>query len=60
MKNSHILLAALAFVGIACTKELPESAQGLQESPELSAKLVGEQTVRLHREHFWSDWTRRA
>ena len=41
MKNSHILLAALAFVGIACTKELPESAQGLQESPELSAKLVG-------------------
>lgn len=42
MKNSHILLAALAFVGIACTKELPESAQGLQESPHLSAKLVGE------------------
>jgi subtilisin family serine protease len=41
MKNSHILLAALAFVGIACTKELPESAQSLQESPELSAKLVG-------------------
>ena len=41
MKNSHILLAALAFVGIACTKELPESTQGLQESPELSAKLVG-------------------
>ena len=42
MKNSHILLAALAFVGIACTKELPESIQGLQESPELNAKLVGE------------------
>ena len=41
MKNSHILLAALAFVGIACTKELPESAQGLQESPELKVKLVG-------------------
>ena len=41
MKISHILLAALAFVGIACTKELPESAQGPQESPELNAKLVG-------------------
>lgn len=35
------MLAALAFVGIACTKELPESASDLQESTELSAKLVG-------------------
>ena len=41
MKISHFMLAALALVGIACTKELPESASGLQESTELSAKLVG-------------------
>lgn len=41
MKISHFMLAALALVGIACTKELPESASGLQESTDLSAKLVG-------------------
>lgn len=41
MKISHFMLAALALVGIACTKELPESASDLQESTELSAKLVG-------------------
>ena len=41
MKISHFMLAALALVGIACTKELPEGASGLQESTELSAKLVG-------------------
>ena len=35
------MLAALALVSIACTKELPEGASGLQESTELSAKLVG-------------------
>ena len=41
MKNSHFMLAALALVSIACTKELPEGASGMQESTELSAKLVG-------------------
>ena len=41
MKHSHILLAALAFAGIACTKEIPENVQVQQESPELNAKLVG-------------------
>ena len=35
------MLAALALVGIACTKELPESAQASQEQYTLSAKLVG-------------------
>ena len=41
MKISHILLAALAFVSIACTQELTETAQGPQEQHTLSAKLVG-------------------
>ena len=41
MKISHFMLAALALVGIACTKELPESAQTPQEQHTLSAKLVG-------------------
>lgn len=35
------MLAALALVGIACTKELPESAQTPQEQHTLSTKLVG-------------------
>ncbi|MBO5942341.1 MAG: S8 family serine peptidase [Bacteroidales bacterium] len=41
MKISQFMLAALALVGIACTKEFPEGALGLQESTELGAKLVG-------------------
>ena len=41
MKISHLMLAALALVGIACTKELPESAQTPQEQHTLSTKLVG-------------------
>ena len=60
MKNSHILLAALAFVGIACTKELPESAQGLQESPELKVKLVGGTDGEIAQGTLLVDWTRRA
>ena len=35
------MLAALALVGIACTKELPEGAQTPQEQHTLNAKLVG-------------------
>ena len=41
MKISHFMLAALALVGIACTKELPEGAQTPQEQHTLNAKLVG-------------------
>ena len=41
MKNSFILLAALALVSISCTKEFSEDAPAAQEQHVLSAKLVG-------------------
>ena len=41
MRNSHILLAALALVSLSCTKEFSENAPATQEQHVLSAKLVG-------------------
>lgn len=41
MKNSFILLAALALVSISCTKEISEDAPAAQEHHVLSTKLVG-------------------
>ena len=41
MKNSFILLAALAMVSISCTKEISGNAPAVQENHDLNAKLVG-------------------
>ena len=52
MKISHFMLAALALVGIACTKELPEDAkvQAFMEQAQFSKAMPSIPEV----SYFWT------